>query len=139
LRELQNRDRVIDADEETEVSNLQGKIKEATKSVNDDWKNTILATWKTEFLGLMAFELDLKEVPICSAFGAAVKPRWAIGIIDDGPDDKENPFRNSGRDGCIDDRGKWDDDDLCLLKQVRETWKRQNREGEMGKGESEPR
>jgi hypothetical protein len=51
LRELQNRDRVMDTDEEIEISILQGKIKEGAKSVNDDWKNNILATWKTDFLG----------------------------------------------------------------------------------------
>jgi hypothetical protein len=61
-----------------------------------------------------------------------VKPRRAIGIIDDDPQDNGNSFKSSNSNGVaelgIDGREEWDDDDFRLLKEVGEAWKRQKRE-----------
>jgi hypothetical protein len=128
-RQLQNRDRVMGAEEQAEVTHLLCEEKKVSKSVKDDWKKNILSTWKQDFLGIMTFQLDLKDVPICSRFGAAVKPRRAMGVVDD---ELGNPFKGSvssgGAELRIEDAEEWDDDDFIHLKEIGEARKRQKME-----------
>lgn len=128
LNQLQDRDRVRDDDEEAEVLSLQGQIDQAMKRVQNHWKGKILGPWKERFLRSVTIKLELDDVPICSAFGASVKPRRAAGTIEEVFDNDEDPFPSfdDGNTTRLDlcDREEWDEDENTLLMDKKCEWER---------------